>query len=136
MNLIDGDSILYLEFLPLTVNVSDTAGTLKYVPVVALIRRVTVKPARKLALVKVVPVTSTVPPVLTSRVFIYTRYVAPEKPAGGVQVACTLLLLICLSVTLVGGPGSTDLTAFVSTIKTHEFCLNFIIILFAAINHS
>ncbi len=90
------------------VNVSDTAGTLKYVPVVALMRIVTLKPIVKLLVIKVVPLFTSVPPILTFIMFIYTWYVAPEKPAGGVQVACTLLLLICLNIILVGGPGSNN----------------------------
>ncbi len=74
-------------------------------PVVALIRIVTVKPVVRLELVNVVPLVSVIAP-LIAIVFINTRYVAPEKPAGGVQVACTLLLLIWLNTILVGGPGS------------------------------
>ncbi len=75
-------------------------------PILALIRRVTLKPVVRLALVKVVPSFTSAPPILTFIVFTNTIYVAPEKPAGGVQVACTLLLLICLNTKLVGGSGS------------------------------
>ena len=91
--------------LPWIVNSEDTAGTLRYVPLVALIRIVTVE-AREKTLVVYLVVFHETPPVLIFALLIYTRYVALEKPVGAVQVACTLLLLISLRATLEGGPGS------------------------------
>ncbi len=62
----------YRKLLPLTVNDDDVAGTLKYVPVVALTWIVRTCQNSRDAVVKDVSSTS-MPPELVSVVFTYTR---------------------------------------------------------------
>ncbi len=89
----DGDSILYLQFLTSNSECFRHSWDTVICASSSSYTKCDSEASSRLELVNVVPLTA-VPAPLIAIVFINTRYVAPEKPAGGVQVARTLLLLI------------------------------------------